>query len=176
MPTEIVMDSLSAGQMFGWAGQAATIGWFILIFLPHRIKVIFFIPQTLIPLGLGLVYSGLALSRYFAIEGDFNSIEQVRLLFQDDLMLLAGWIHYLAFDLFIGSWIAKQSDQLGMSRLLQAPILIATFMFGPVGLVIFFFIKAGFKSLPSKGVFAQTDTVIVSSKITELKTTEPQHA
>ncbi|TQV89862.1 DUF4281 domain-containing protein [Aliikangiella coralliicola] len=139
---------LSAQQIFGWAGQAALIGWLVLIFLPRRIKLIFAIPQYLIPVGLGIVYSGLALSRYFAIEGGYSSLEQVKLLFQDDFMLLAGWIHYLAFDLFIGAWIAKQADQLGISRLLQAPILVATFMFGPVGLVIFFCIKAGFFSLP----------------------------
>lgn len=145
-----MQTGLSAQEIFNWAGQAATIGWLFLIFLPHRIKPIFFVPQYLIPLGLGLVYSGLALSRYFVIQGGYNSLEQVSLLFEDEFMLLAGWLHYLAFDLFIGAWIAKQSDQLGLSRLLQAPILIATFMFGPVGLVIFFCIKGGVCALENK--------------------------
>jgi len=52
--------------------------------------------------------------------------------------LVAGWIHYLAFDLFVGLWIATEADKAGISRWLQAPILVATFMFGPIGLLLFF--------------------------------------
>jgi hypothetical protein len=50
---------------------------------------------------------------------------------------LAGWVHYLAFDLLIGSWIAREADKLGLSRVIQAPILLATFMFGPLGYLLF---------------------------------------
>lgn len=150
MQTELIAAGASAQDMFGYVGQAAMIGWLFLIFLPHRINLIFWVPQYFIPFGLGLVYSGLALSRYFVIEGGYNSFEQVKLLFQDDFMLLAGWIHYLAFDLFIGAWVAKKSDQLGLSRLLQVPILLAIFLFGPVGLVIFLCIKGSVKGLPNK--------------------------
>jgi len=57
--------------------------------------------------------------------------------------LLAGWVHYLAFDLFVGSWISIQADKIGISRLLQAPILVATFLFGPLGFVIFWVMKTG---------------------------------
>ncbi|MEM9315304.1 MAG: abscisic acid-deficient protein Aba4 family protein, partial [Pseudomonadota bacterium] len=58
--------------------------------------------------------------------------------------LLAGWIHYLAFDLFVGAWIATEADRLGLSRLLQAPLLVATFMFGPVGLALFLVMRSGY--------------------------------
>ena len=59
-------------------------------------------------------------------------------------MLLAGWIHYLAFDLFIGGWIAIEADKVGLSRIIQAPILVATFMFGPAGLALFLAMRAGY--------------------------------
>ncbi len=134
---EIHASGISPDQWFGYAGQLATIGWLILIFLPRRIKLLLFIPQYFIPFVLGLLYSGLALTTYFTTQGSYNSLAGVRALFENDQMLLAGWVHYLAFDLFIGAWIAQKSDAFGISRLLQAPILIATFMFGPVGLVLF---------------------------------------
>ena len=51
-------------------------------------------------------------------------------------LMLAGWIHYLAFDLFVGTVIAEKSDARGLSRFLQAPILFATFMLGPLGYVL----------------------------------------
>jgi hypothetical protein len=141
---EINAAGLSPDQWFGYAGQLAMIGWLILILLPRRFKWLFFVPQYLIPMALGLLYGGLALTTYFTSDGGYNSLGGVRALFENDYMLLAGWVHYLAFDLFIGAWIAKNADALGISRLLQAPILIATFMFGPVGLVLFFCMRAAF--------------------------------
>ncbi|MCO4091117.1 MAG: DUF4281 domain-containing protein [Sphingorhabdus sp.] len=130
--------------MFGWAGQAAMIGWGILIFLPRRWPQILFIPRYLIPFGLSLLYAGLAFSHFFTIEGGgYNSLDQVRILLSKEEMLLAGWVHYLAFDLFIGGWIAVEADKVGLNRVFQAPILIATFMFGPVGLALFLAMRAG---------------------------------
>ena len=59
-----------------------------------------------------------------------------------DPVLVAGWVHYLAFDLFIGTWIAVEADKRGYNRVLQAPMLVATFMFGPLGLLLFYLTRA----------------------------------
>jgi len=128
-------------ELFYWAGQMASLGWLILIFLP-RLKALFFIAKYMLPLALGLLYSGLMLTAYFISDGGYGSLDAVRVLFNNDQILLAGWVHYLAFDLFIGAWIATQADKIGISRLLQAPILLATYLFGPLGLVLFLFIQA----------------------------------
>ena len=131
--------------MFGWAGQAAMIGWLILIFLPRRWPLLLFVPRYLIPFGLSLLYAGLALAHFFTIEGGgYSSLEEVGALLSKDEMLLAGWVHYLAFDLFIGGWIAVEADKIGLNRLIQAPILILTFMFGPVGLALFLAMRVGY--------------------------------
>jgi hypothetical protein len=80
---------------------------------------------------------------FFRIEGGgFNSIGEVRALFLSDAGLLAGWIHYLAFDLFVGMWIAAEADRAGVSRILQAPLMVATFMFGPIGLLLYLVSRA----------------------------------
>ena len=132
-------------QWFGWAGQAAMLGWVILIFLPRRWPALLCVPRYLIPFGLSLLYAGLAFAHFFTVEGGgFGSLAEVKTLLSNDWMLLAGWVHYLAFDLFIGGWIAVEADKIGLSRLLQAPILLMTFMFGPAGLAIFLAIRAGF--------------------------------
>jgi len=143
------MNEIDFDALFSAAGSAAMIGWLILIFLPRRFFWLFAIPQFLIPFALGLVYAGLILPTIFTVEGGgFGSIKEVRTLFLNDAALLGGWIHYLAFDLFIGAWIARRSDEIGLSRLLQAPILLATFMFGPIGLVIFLTIRTFYRRLP----------------------------
>jgi hypothetical protein len=67
-----------------------------------------------------------------------------------DAGLLAGWVHYLAFDLFIGTWIAVEADRRGIHRLLQAPILVATFLFGPLGLLFYTLTGATLQALDSR--------------------------
>lgn len=87
---------------------------------------------------LGLAY-GLLLFRGFRERtgGGFGSIAAVRLLFTSDAALAAGWLHYLAFDLFAGSWIAREGLASGVSPLLILPCLLLTFMAGPIGLLVF---------------------------------------
>lgn len=121
------------------------VGWLILILLPRRWPLLTAIPRYAIPFGLSLLYAGLAMTHFFTIEGGgYGSLDEVAALLGKREMLLAGWVHYLAFDLFIGGWIAIEADKLGINRLLQAPILVATFMFGPVGLAIFLMMRAGY--------------------------------
>ena len=139
-------------QLFGWAGQAAMVGWLVLMLLPRRWPWLLAIPRFIIPFGLSLLYAGLAMAHFFTVDGGgYGSLAEVSALFEKDEILLAGWIHYLAFDLFIGGWIAVNADKLGVNRLVQVPILIATFMFGPVGLAIFLAMRAGyFRRSPSE--------------------------
>jgi hypothetical protein len=55
--------------------------------------------------------------------------------------VVLGWTHYLAFDLFIGQWIAKDADHKGFSRIAQAPVLLLTLFAGPIGLLIWLIIR-----------------------------------
>jgi len=69
--------------------------------------------------------------------GGFGSIGAVRALFANDAALTAGWLHYLAFDLFVGTWIACDGIEKGVLPILLVPCLLLTFLFGPVGLLLF---------------------------------------
>ncbi len=133
--------------IFKYANMLALAGWMILIFLPRRWATLFWIPQFWIPGALALGYSGLMLANFGTTDGGFGSIPEVRALFQSDAVLTAGWIHYLAFDLFVGAWIARHADEAGIHRLIQTPILVATFIFGPLGLALFFLTRAGFAAV-----------------------------
>jgi hypothetical protein len=63
------------------------------------------------------------------------------MLFQSPWMLLAGWVHYLAFDLFVGAWIARDAENHGVSRWLVIPVMPVTLLFGPMGLVAWLIIR-----------------------------------
>ena len=128
-------------QLFSSASTLAMIGWVILIFLPRRWEWLNRLPALLIPITLSAIYSFLIARYFFSAQGGFDTLANVQQLFTYPAVALAGWVHYLAFDLFIGGVVAKQADEVGLSRLIQAPILLLTFMFGPFGYLLFISIK-----------------------------------
>ena len=76
-----------------------------------------------------------------AERGGFGSIAELRALFANDAALAAGWIHYLAFDLFVGSWIVRDGLDRGLHGLLLAPCLVLAFLFGPAGFLLFLLVR-----------------------------------
>ena len=72
---------------------------------------------------------------------DFGSLTSVITLFTEENAVLAGWIHYLAFDLLVGMWMLDQNKELRINQVLMAPCLFLTFMLGPIGFLLFIIIK-----------------------------------
>lgn len=69
--------------------------------------------------------------------GGFGSLAELAVLFGQPEALLAGWLHYLAFDLFVGAWEARDAAERGISKWLVAPCLFFTLMAGPLGLLLY---------------------------------------
>lgn len=134
-------------SMFQAANLLALAGWIILILAPRGRAWLQALPGCVIPAILSAAYFVLAAVHFGRADGGYGSLDAVAALFASEPVLLAGWLHYLAFDLFIGAWIARRSDTLGVSRVTQAPILLATFLLGPVGLLMFLALQslAGFR-------------------------------
>ena len=122
--------------LFDTVGLPALLGWAVLIAAPRGIWWLDMLPRVVIPLGLSVVYSGLILAFMAQSGGGFGSIAEVRALFASDPVLVAGWVHYLAFDLLIGCFLAARLDAAGVGRIVQAPVLVVTFLLGPLGLLI----------------------------------------
>ena len=93
------------------------------------------------PFGLSVLYTILIAAFFFKAEGGFDTLANVQKLFTFPWAALAGWVHYLAFDLFIGSVIARDIMKLGIPRLFLVALLPLTFMFGPVGYVGFVILR-----------------------------------
>lgn len=129
--------------IFSSVNMLALAGWIILVLAPRKP-----LPLTIVLyLGVGilcLVYSAGLVSIIAGGGGsgmDFGSIEGVRAIFVTDGGVTVGWTHYLAFDLFVGLWIARDADAKGFSRWLQAPVLFFTLMAGPLGLLLWLLIR-----------------------------------
>ena len=122
------------------AGTLAIIGWVALAALPRNPYAQLFAGVAM-PLLLSVGYLFLIVQHLQGAEGGFGSLNDVALLFQKRELLLAGWIHYLAFDLFIGAWEIRDSQRHGIAHVFMIPCLLMTFMLGPIGLLFYFAIR-----------------------------------
>jgi hypothetical protein len=68
------------------------------------------------------------------------------MLFSQPWLLLAGWIHYLAFDLFVGSWEVRDARDRGIPHLAVVPCLTLTFLFGTAGWLLYAMVRAAYSS------------------------------
>ncbi|MCP9756829.1 DUF4281 domain-containing protein [Lacihabitans sp. CCS-44] len=133
---------MDAASIFSLGNSCILIGWILLIFLPNWKYTQASILNGLIVL-YSVVYSYLILKDIGDFRADsFSTLANVKALFQNDNAVAAGWFHYLAFDLFVGAYIVRKSISLGISRWLYTLALPFTFMFGPMGYLIFFIIKS----------------------------------
>lgn len=128
----------------GWA----MLGWLVLALAPRRPLVL----TAVMYLGVGLLCLAYAVLLGALMSGsvdgggpsapiDFTTLAGVQALFGTKGGVVIGWTHYLAFDLFIGLWIARDADAKQVHRLWQLPILFLTLMFGPVGLLIWLIVR-----------------------------------
>ena len=132
---------MTAEQVFSIANLIAVAGWLVLIVAARVRWVPSLVTGVMAPLLFAVIYSFLIATHWGEKTGGFGSIAEVRALFSNDWLLLAGWIHYLAFDLFVGSWQVRDAQKHKIPHLLVIPCLILTFMFGPIGLLLYCIIR-----------------------------------
>ena len=92
---------------------------------------------AILPALFAVLYTCLVVTHWNERTGGFGSLAQVHALFSNDWLLLAGWVHYLAFDLFVGSWQVRDARKHHFPYLLVLPGLILTFLFGPIGFLLY---------------------------------------
>ncbi len=136
---------MQADMVFQAATYAAMLGWLALLASPFIARAADLVATIVIPALIGVAYTGLVLAYFAGAEGGFDTLDNVALLFQTREMLLAGWLHYLAFDLFVGAWIVRAARAAGIHFLLVVPCLAATFLFGPAGYLAFLVLRAALK-------------------------------
>ena len=128
--------------IFSAANTAALAGWVLLLVAPRRRWAHWHVAGLAIPVALALLYAVLLAVHAPGAEGGFSTLAGVRALFARDGVLLAGWVHYLAFDLFIGAWMCRRATAEGLAWWQLYPALPLTFLAGPAGLLVFLALRA----------------------------------
>jgi hypothetical protein len=133
-------------QIFSFANLVAMAGWLLLALLGRRRRLAELVSGWLIPGGFAVAYVAIVAVTWGKAPGGFSSLDAVGQLFTNPWMLLAGWLHYLAFDLFVGAWIVRDSKERGIAHAFTLPSLVLTFMFGPAGWLSYLGLRAILRS------------------------------
>ena len=119
--------------------------WTLLVFAPNWRFTSKLVHAAFIPLILFAIYFYyIAWALFFgggAEGGGFGSLSEVMAAFTSHVGVLAGWTHYLVFDLFVGMWIARDSRRRDMAHAWIVPCLILTLLFGPIGLGLYLILR-----------------------------------
>jgi hypothetical protein len=126
----------------------AMAGWLALLASPFLLKLADRIAALAIPVLLAVAYAGLVLAFWSGAEGGFDTLPNVMRLFTQPEIVLAGWIHYLAFDLFVGAWEVRTARAERIPFLAVVPCLALTFLFGPAGYLAFTALRAARAAVP----------------------------
>ncbi len=134
-------------SLFALANPLALLGWALLVLAPRWRGTRAVVLSGTLPLGLAGAYGALIATHYLGPhggEGGFGSLAQVAALFRDPWALLAGWVHYLCFDLAVGAWETRDAHRRGVPHWALVPCLALTFMLGPLGLLLYSGVRRGF--------------------------------
>ena len=131
--------------LFTWQNRIVMIGWIMLLALPLWPQGMLVVSGLIVAACCHYVYL-LALGKRFddpqhRLRGNFFSLKGVITLFEHPRSTLAGWTHFIAFDLFVGLFIATDGAANGISHWLLIAPLIATLMLGPSGLLLYLLIR-----------------------------------
>lgn len=140
---------MTDAQLFSLANVAPLLGWLALLFAPLRRGPLIALARV-VAVGLAVGYVVMLGWRMAAAPGgfdpaSFSSLDGLARAFSNPGVMLVGWVHYLAFDLWVGTWEAEEAHRRGVPHWALVPCLALTFLVGPVGLVLFLIARAAFR-------------------------------
>lgn len=153
--------AMSPHQLFPFLNALAAAGWLVLMLAPRRSAW----PRRVVSgaaVVLAMAYAALIGAFISQGTGDFNSLAGVARLFEHPGLLLAGWVHYLCFDLLLGLWEREEAARIGLARWWLLPCQFMTFMFGPIGWLAFLAVRQ--LRLPAVGAATPINASVITSR------------
>jgi hypothetical protein len=133
---------MSPQQVFSIANAVALVAWIMLVALPGRPWVTRIVTTKLVPSFFAILYTVIVVALFGRAPGGFSTLSGVGTLFTSNWLLLAGWVHYLAFDLLVGSWEREDAAERGIAHWMVIPCLLLTFLFGPAGWLLYRIVRS----------------------------------
>ena len=138
---------LTFENIYLWANFGVLPFWFLLIILPNSKVTQFFVNSILIPLILGAIYVYVLYQAFLLDDPVFDilklylNLDNLYTVFATESFLLVFWIHFLALNLFLGSWLSRDAFKYNIPRKLAAIPLVIVYLTGPLGLVLYWLFR-----------------------------------
>lgn len=137
---------MKAELVFTIFNTAVLLPWVLMLFAPFWKYTQLLVNSYAIPLALSVAYVAIIFTNLGAIaQADFGSLKGIQALFvgagNAPYFAAAAWFHYLAFDLFVGTWIFNDAQKFKINHFAVVPCLVMTFMLGPTGFLVYMIIK-----------------------------------
>ena len=138
---------LTFENIYLWTNFGILPFWLMLIIIPNSKFTQFFVNSIILPLILSTVYIYIIYQIILLDEPIFDvfklylSLDNLYTVFATESFLLVFWLHFLALNLFLGSWISRDGVKYNMSRGLVSVPLILVYFTGPLGLVLYWIIR-----------------------------------
>ena len=140
-------DYLTFDNIYLWANFGVLPFWLMLILIPNSRITQIFVNSVILPLILAaayvyIIYETILLGEpIFDIFKLYLSLENLYTSFATESFLLVFWLHFLALNLFLGSWVSRDGVKYGLSRSLVSIPLILIYFTGPLGLVLYWMVR-----------------------------------
>ena len=147
---EQISNFFNTEMIYLWLNFGVLPFWIILIFFPQSNLCRYFVTSIFPYLIFSSVYVFLLIEFYkdnYNFVDNFNlylGLDSLNNLFDNNYFLITFWVHFLAINLFCGSWIVKDSLKLTMPKFLVFFPLIVTYFIGPLGIFVYWFIRIFF--------------------------------
>jgi len=141
---------LTFQNIYLWINLGVIPFWFLLILSPSSKTTQIFVNSIILPLFLGsayayIIYRSILLDESFAdIFNLYLSLDNLYTVFSTESFLLAFWIHFLALNLFLGSWVSRDAIKYNIPKKLVIFPLVLIYFTGPIGLVFYWFFRIFF--------------------------------
>ena len=140
-------DYLTFENIYLWTNFGVLPFWFMLIIIPNSRITQLFVNSIVLPLILAtayvyVIYQAILLDEpMFGVLKLYLSLDNLYTVFATENFLLIFWIHFLALNLFLGSWVSRDGIKYNMPRSAITVPLILIYFTGPLGLVLYWLLR-----------------------------------
>jgi hypothetical protein len=141
------LDNLTLQNIYLWVNYIVIPFWLLLILIPNSTFTKIFTNSIILPMILGsgyifLFYQAIIQEEpFFDILKLYLGLDELYTIFSNERFLLLFWIHFVVINLFLGSWISRDAIRYGVSKKIVFFPLVMIYFAGPVGLVLYWFIR-----------------------------------
>ena len=138
---------LTFENIYLWTNFGVLPFWLMLIIIPNSKVTQILINSIILPLILSVAYvyvfyQAILLDEpLFGIFKLYLSLDDLYTVFATENFLLIFWIHFLALNLFLGSWVSRDAVKYNMTRGLVFVPLVLIYLTGPLGLVLYWIFR-----------------------------------